>query len=87
MAGFVVPHPRATSSRTHRRTPRHPTPATWRKSTHSNPDGGDCLEVADGHPNFLPVRDSKNPTGPTLLIPTPTWTHFISALNSHTLTP
>ncbi|WP_189928716.1 DUF397 domain-containing protein, partial [Streptomyces asoensis] len=29
---------------------------TWRKSSYSNPDGGACLEVAEGTP-FVPVRD------------------------------
>ncbi|MBC7271267.1 MAG: DUF397 domain-containing protein, partial [Streptomyces sp.] len=35
--------------------------AAWRKSSYS--DGGDnnCLEVADGHPGIVPVRDSKAP--------------------------
>ncbi|MGW2838492.1 DUF397 domain-containing protein [Streptomyces sp. NPDC001493] len=51
--------------------------AAWRKSTFS--DGGDtnCLEVADDFPGFVPVRDSKNPTGPALLISAPAWSAFI----------
>ena len=56
------------------------TSAGWRKSSYSNQDGGDCVEVADGFPGVLPVRDSKNPSGPALLFPASAWTTFISAL-------
>ncbi|WP_328539140.1 DUF397 domain-containing protein [Streptomyces sp. NBC_00344] len=54
--------------------------ATWRKSTYSNGQGGDCLEVAPGFPCTLPVRDSKNPAGPALLIPAAAWTAFVDDL-------
>jgi hypothetical protein len=54
----------------------------WRKSSYSNADGGDCVEVADGLTGVVPVRDSKNPHGPTLLIPTAAWTTFITALKN-----
>ncbi|MFJ9260950.1 DUF397 domain-containing protein [Streptomyces bacillaris] len=59
-----------------KRTPGLST-ATWRKSSYS--DGGDnnCIEVADGYPGVIPVRDSKTPTGPALLIATPAWTAFV----------
>ncbi|WP_030375113.1 DUF397 domain-containing protein [Streptomyces rimosus] len=50
----------------------------WRKSTYS---GGqdECLEIADGLPAHspVPVRDSKRPDGPHLLIPAPAWAAFI----------
>lgn len=39
-------------------------PARWRKSSHSNNDGGDCIEVDDANPGR--VRDSKDPHGPVL---------------------
>ncbi|WP_329127705.1 DUF397 domain-containing protein [Streptomyces caniferus] len=39
-----------------------------------------CVEVADGHPALVPVRDSKNPHGPTLLIPDEAWAAFIAGL-------
>ncbi|MFD1661226.1 DUF397 domain-containing protein [Streptomyces caeni] len=51
--------------------------ARWRKSTHSNGQGGDCLEFADNVPSVVPVRDSKNPTGPVLLVPPAAWAAFI----------
>ncbi|AOR32518.1 DUF397 domain-containing protein [Streptomyces fodineus] len=53
---------------------------TWRKSSYSNNDGADCVEVADALPNLVPVRDSKNPDGPALLFPAHAWTAFIDGL-------
>ncbi|MFD5434916.1 DUF397 domain-containing protein [Kitasatospora sp. NPDC127067] len=40
-------------------------PVTWRRSTR-NGQGGQCIEVADGIPGLTPVRNSKDPDGPTL---------------------
>ncbi|MFB6521850.1 DUF397 domain-containing protein [Streptomyces sp. NPDC056401] len=54
--------------------------ATWRKSTHSGGSGGDCLEVSDGHPDIVPVRDSKVPDGPHLTFAAPAWAAFVAAL-------
>lgn len=56
------------------------TNAVWRKSTYSNGDGGSCVEVSDGFADVVPVRDSKDPTGPALLIPATGWSAFIAAL-------
>ncbi|MER7045766.1 DUF397 domain-containing protein [Streptomyces jumonjinensis] len=45
--------------------------ATWVKSTHSGPDGGECIEWAPAHATatgVVPVRDSKRPTGPVLTV-------------------
>ncbi|MDC0766157.1 DUF397 domain-containing protein [Streptomyces sp. HD] len=53
--------------------------ARWRKSTYSNGDGGNCVEVADGVPGVVPVRDSKVPTGGVLVIGVDAWAAFISA--------
>lgn len=51
--------------------------AHWRKSSHSNPDGGNCVEVADDAPGLVPVRDSKDPGGPALIFPGYAWSAFI----------
>ncbi|ATL27638.1 DUF397 domain-containing protein [Streptomyces formicae] len=51
--------------------------ARWRKSSYSNGQGGDCVEVADGVPRVVPVRDSKVPQGPTLVIGAKAWSTFI----------
>ncbi|MFE7041337.1 DUF397 domain-containing protein [Streptomyces atratus] len=54
--------------------------AVWRKSSHSNGDGGDCVEVADGLAGIVPVRDSKLTHGPVLTVTAPTWTSFVASL-------
>ncbi|MET7916149.1 DUF397 domain-containing protein [Streptomyces avermitilis] len=56
--------------------------ARWRKSTYSNGEGGECVEVADGVPGVVPVRDSKVPDGPVLLIGSASWTDFISTVTA-----
>ncbi|MCT2590186.1 DUF397 domain-containing protein [Streptomyces sp. N2-109] len=59
--------------------------AVWRKSSHSNGEGGSCVEVADGYPGVLPVRDSKTPDGPALIFPADGWTSFVTAVRSGAL--
>jgi Domain of unknown function (DUF397). len=39
--------------------------ATWRKSSYSSEDGGQCVELADLTAT-IGIRDSKNPYGPYL---------------------
>ncbi|MFE6979172.1 DUF397 domain-containing protein [Streptomyces sp. NPDC057682] len=53
---------------------------TWRKSTYSGASGGDCLEVHDGHPDIVPVRDSKVTDGPALVFRAAAWSAFVSGL-------
>lgn len=52
----------------------------WRKSSYSNSQAGDCVEVADHIPGLVPVRDSKNPQGPALMFPADAWSAFVTAL-------
>ncbi|MGW0551703.1 DUF397 domain-containing protein [Streptomyces altiplanensis] len=61
--------------------------ATWRKSSHSNAEGGSCVEVADGFPDVMPVRDSKIPGGPALLFDVTAWSSFVSAVKGDRLPP
>ncbi|GAA0899419.1 hypothetical protein GCM10009574_083980 [Streptomyces asiaticus] len=56
--------------------------AAWRKSSYSNQAGGDCVEVADGIPGLVPVRDSKRPDGPALVFPVASWTAFVDELTT-----
>ncbi|MFH9083500.1 DUF397 domain-containing protein [Streptomyces sp. NPDC017673] len=56
--------------------------ALWFKSSYSNGDGGNCVEVADNIPGVIPVRDSKLPHGPVLLLPPTAWTPFITSLKA-----
>jgi hypothetical protein len=48
----------------------------WRKSSYSG-DTGNCVEVAWPEQDVA-VRDSKQPTGPTLAFPTSTWRTFLN---------
>ncbi|MFK4066207.1 DUF397 domain-containing protein [Streptomyces sp. NPDC029674] len=52
----------------------------WRKSSYSNGSGGLCLEVADGLPDLVPVRDSKVTDGPVLVVPATAWAPFVAAV-------
>ncbi|MEU9706552.1 DUF397 domain-containing protein [Streptomyces sp. NPDC047981] len=53
----------------------------WRKSSYSGGESGACLEVNDAaRPTHVPVRDSKNPTGPALLFPAPAWAAFVDGV-------
>ncbi|MFE6050564.1 DUF397 domain-containing protein [Kitasatospora sp. NPDC056446] len=55
------------------------TDASWRKSSYSGANGGQCIEVADGFTDVLPVRDSKNPSGPALVFSPAAWQSFVTA--------
>ncbi|MEN8655865.1 DUF397 domain-containing protein [Streptomyces sp. 21So2-11] len=61
--------------------------ALWRKSSHSNGDGGHCVEVAHGLPGTVPVRDSKVPQGPALVLPARAWGRFIGAVKNDFIAP
>lgn len=56
--------------------------AGWRRSSYSNQAGGDCVEVQDGVPGIVPVRDSKAPHGPALAFDTGVWALFIGELKA-----
>ncbi|MEV5124208.1 DUF397 domain-containing protein [Streptomyces decoyicus] len=65
-----------------RKIPAPSAPVDWRKSSYSNGEGAACIEVADGMPGAVPVRDSKNPTGPALAFRTDDWAAFLTAVKS-----
>ncbi|MGP8300100.1 DUF397 domain-containing protein [Streptomyces inhibens] len=51
----------------------------WFKSSYSN-NGGNCVEVATNlvvSPGVVPVRDSKNPSGPVLDFPADAFSSFV----------
>jgi hypothetical protein len=57
--------------------------AVWRKSSYSggtNPES--CIEVADGFPGVVPVRDSKDPQGPALTFSNDAWASFVTAVRA-----
>jgi hypothetical protein len=49
---------------------------TWRKSSYSGSNGGDCVEVADG----VMIRDTKDRDGVALSIPAGAWEKFTASL-------
>jgi hypothetical protein len=50
----------------------------WHTSSYSG-GNGDCVQVAPA-PDRVLVRDSKNPHGPALTVPTPVWQAFLTTL-------
>lgn len=58
--------------------------AVWRKSSYSNGSGGDCVEVAEGRPGVIPVRDSKRSQddAPVLLFRPSSWAAFLASLQN-----
>jgi hypothetical protein len=55
--------------------------AAWRTSSYSGNTGGCCVEVADGSScGSVPVRDSKNPTGPAIVLGAHAWQAFVDGL-------
>lgn len=59
-----------------------------RKSSYSNGTGGECVEVALGHPGAIPVRDSKTARhgGPVLLFRTTAWSAFLAEVKQERTT-
>ncbi len=53
--------------------------AIWRKSTRSNGQGGNCVQVADNIPGVIAVRDSKDPEGGHLLFTPAEWRAFVDS--------
>ncbi|MFF8369184.1 DUF397 domain-containing protein [Streptomyces lydicus] len=56
----------------------------WRKSSYSNGQGAECIEVVDGFPGAVPVRDSKNPHGPAVAFTADSWSSFVIAVKDGT---
>lgn len=48
----------------------------WMKSSHSSPEGGNCVEVAT-RPHAIHVRDSKDLTVPALTLSPAAWAAFL----------
>lgn len=55
--------------------------ATYQKSSRSTASGN-CVEVATLDGGHRAIRDSKNPTGPTLTITAAEWTAFTISLHT-----
>jgi hypothetical protein len=48
---------------------------TWRKSSYSGSNGGECIEVGIHHGRVL-VRDTKDQAGPMLQVSQAVWRKF-----------
>ncbi|MFJ9842359.1 DUF397 domain-containing protein [Kitasatospora sp. NPDC101155] len=59
------------------------TEPAWFKSSYSS-NGGDCVEVAGNlvTSDTVPVRDSKDPEGLSLVFAADAWSAFVSAVRS-----
>ncbi len=53
--------------------------ANWRKSSFSNPDGGNCVEVA-GDAKSIRVRDTTDRDGLTLSVAASAWSKFTGTI-------
>ncbi|MGW1173047.1 DUF397 domain-containing protein [Kitasatospora sp. NPDC002543] len=49
----------------------------WFRSSYSDYNGGNCVEVASS-PSTVHVRDSKDKAGPTLAFSPEAWSAFVS---------
>ena len=56
-----------------------PNAVTWRTSSYSGGNGGQCVEVADAARVIL-VRDTKDRRGAALSVPAEAWTKFTASL-------
>lgn len=57
---------------------RMPLSRDWTKSSHSDPNGGNCLEAFQTADGAVKVRDSKDPDGPVLTVSAAGWRSFLS---------
>jgi hypothetical protein len=55
------------------------TSATWRTSSYSGNNGGNCVEVGNAA-RVIAVRDSQDPHGPTLAFDAKHWQQFTDQL-------
>jgi hypothetical protein len=61
-----------------------PLSRTWVKSSHSDPNGGNCVEARHAGTGTVQVRDSKNPGGTVLSFGSDRWRVFMAALKADT---
>ena len=59
--------------------------ATWRKSSYSGGNGGNCVEVAVLPDDSRAIRDSKDPEGSKFVFAPATWRTFTTAVKSGAL--
>ena len=57
------------------------TPPTWRKSSYSGANNGNCVEVGNATRTVV-VRDSKDPAGSRLAVRPAAWRAFTSRVQT-----
>lgn len=57
---------------------------TWRKSSYSSSNGGDCVEVARTGSRHVAARDSKNLKGPVQKYDRREWRRFLDQVRQGT---
>lgn len=56
---------------------------TWRKSSYSGGNGGNCIEVStDAYASRVLLRDTKHREGPVLTFSSETWRRFASRVKT-----
>ena len=53
--------------------------SSWRKSSYSGANGGECVEVASAAGSVL-VRDTTDRSGPVLMFTADAWRAFIATM-------
>ncbi len=53
---------------------------SWRKSSYSGGQGGNCIEVSDSQAGRILVRDTKDHGGPTLSVSAEAWRRLVRQL-------
>jgi Domain of unknown function (DUF397) len=57
------------------------TRATWRTSSYSGNNGGNCVEAATAA-RIIAIRDSKDPHGPVLVFAPKDWQRFADRIKA-----
>ena len=57
-------------------------PLTWRKSSYSTSNGGNCVEVGTT-PDTVAIRDSKSPSGASLTFTPGKWLAFTRRIKAY----
>ena len=55
------------------------TVSSWRKSSYSGANGGECVEIGSTA-NVVLVRDTTNRSGDTLRMPADAWRAFLTSI-------
>jgi Domain of unknown function (DUF397) len=51
---------------------------TWRKSSRSGPQGGNCIEIARLPDGQVAIRNSRHQAGPALVFTSEEWSAFVT---------